>query len=134
MSKKTYAIPSCCPACGGGLYVSELRCTSCSTEIRGRFGQSEFAALDGENLRFLRAFIAARGSIKEVEMALGISYPTVRARLEKLIEALGLSASGRDEDAIRAEIAGRRSEILSMVERGEIEVGDAERMLGELRD
>lgn len=67
-------------------------------------------------------------------MALGISYPTVRARLEKLIEALGLSASGRDEDAIRAEIAGRRSEILSMVERGEIEVGDAERMLGELRE
>ncbi len=134
MAKKTFLIPAGCPACGGKLSVVETACDACGTLVRGRFEQNEFARLGAEDLSFLRAFIAARGSIKDVEAALGISYPTVRARLEKLIEALGLSPSSRAEDALKAELGARRGEILAKLETGELSVADAEKQLAELKE
>ena len=50
---------------------------------------NEFALLPKEHLDFLRLFVKTRGNLKEVERILGVSYPTVRARLDALLKALG---------------------------------------------
>ena len=50
---------------------------------------NEFALLPKEHLDFLRLFVKTRGNLKEVERILGVSYPTVLARLDALLKALG---------------------------------------------
>src|SRR5687767_2349946 len=81
-----------CPVCGGQLHVTHLKCGECATELSGEFVANEFARLAADKLEFLRTFLACRGNLKEVEAALGISYPTVRARLDQLLAALRLGA------------------------------------------
>lgn len=66
-------------------------------------------------------FLTSRGNIKEVERLLGISYPTVRSRLDAIIEALGYRVE-REEDQ-------RRKEILEAVNKGEISSEEAVRLL-----
>ena len=78
-----------CPVCRGALAVTQLACESCSLKMEGRFGSCEFCKLPEESLEFLRSFIRCRGVIKEVEKELGVSYPTVRNRLDRLVAELG---------------------------------------------
>jgi hypothetical protein len=68
--------------------VREVWCPACDVSVRGHFAQCEFCALPEEQLNFLRLFVARRGNLREVERELGISYPTVRARLDELLRAL----------------------------------------------
>ncbi len=82
-----------CPTCGGPLEVRELGCPVCELTLRGRFRRCEFCALPEEQLSFLRLFVSRRGNLREVERELGVSYPTVRARLDDLLQALGYSPS-----------------------------------------
>lgn len=110
-------MPVRCPACEGPLAVRVLFCPACGTEVSGRFALSEFALLPKEHLEFLRLFVRARGNLKEVERALGVSYPTVRARLEALLRALGY------EEAEEARTG--RLEVLEALRRGEITVEEA---------
>jgi hypothetical protein len=91
-----------CPVCSGVEFdVMKIRCRNCDTRIEGDFTVSRFALLPQEHLDFLLTFIRCRGNIKDVEKELGISYPTVRARLDRAIEALGFEekrdANGRVE-------------------------------------
>ena len=62
---------------------------------------NEFALLPKEHLDFLRLFVKTRGNLKEVERILGVSYPTVRARLDALLKALGYE---EDEGKDRLEV------------------------------
>lgn len=133
MTKKTYDFRGPCPVCGGAMAVSRLSCDGCGSELSGRFRQSEFASLSGEDLDFLRAFLRARGVIKDVETLLGISYPTVRGRLERLVERLGLGAGKTERAALEGELAARRDEVLDKLAAGEITADEAERRLAELR-
>ena len=82
------AAPGSCPICGTELLVTRLDCPSCETRIEGRFAQNRFSRLPVEHLAFLEVFVRNRGVIKDVEAELGISYPTVRARLDDLLRAL----------------------------------------------
>lgn len=84
-----YPLPSACPVCAHPLEVTGLACPVCGTRIEGRFELNEFARLPAEQLEFLRLFVRARGNLKELERSLGVSYPTVRARFEELLKALG---------------------------------------------
>jgi hypothetical protein len=70
----------------------------------------------------MQVFLRCRGSLKDVERELGISYPTVRNRLDQVLQALGLAAApGTD----------RRSEILLALESGEMSPQEAvERLRG----
>lgn len=120
-----YQMPVKCPVCSGELAVSRLTCTRCSTTIEGEFVPCKFCRLPAEQMEFVEAFIKCRGNIKEVEKELGISYPTVRSRLDGVIEALGYSV--RKEDG--QEEASRRQNILEALERGEITAPEAARML-----
>jgi len=79
-----------CPVCAGELAISRLHCRTCGTTLEGEFGVGRFGKLSHEQLALLESFLRSRGNLKEMERALGISYPTVRARVEALVQALGL--------------------------------------------
>jgi hypothetical protein len=111
-------IPNKCPSCSGRLVVTELCCSDCKTTIKGSFELPQFATLAPEDENFLRIFLAARGNIKEVERQLNISYPTVKARLDAMLNRLGLGS-------LQAEAKRRRLEIVERLERGEIPAQEA---------
>jgi hypothetical protein len=104
-----------------------LQCTSCGTAVEGHFELSKFSRLDPEQLAFLELFLKARGNIKEVERELGLSYPTVRARLDALLITLGYAV----ESDRKAEQMKRRREILDDLDAGKLTAEDALRMLRE---
>jgi hypothetical protein len=88
---------STCPVCEGELLISRLHCRSCGTALEGEFGVGRFGRLSREQLALLESFLRAKGNLKEMERELGISYPTVRGRVDALVRALGL-ADGTDEE------------------------------------
>ncbi|GGM09704.1 DUF2089 domain-containing protein [Deinococcus aerophilus] len=100
-------------------HVTELRFPTSGVTVRGSFELNEFATLTPENLEFLRLYIRVRGNLKEVERVLGVSYPTVRARFDTLLRAIGYEP----------ELADPQAEILSSLERGEITPDEAARKL-----
>lgn len=117
-----------CPACGDSLAVRRLQCVRCDTAIEGHFVQSRFDRLSPEQQHFVEVFLLARGNIKEVERVLGISYPTVRNRLDGVLEAMGydVERSGTDGDE-----GNRRTQILEQLDRGEITAAQAIKLLKE---
>ncbi len=117
-------IISRCPVCAGELKVTRLKCGACETVIENDFALSKFDYLSDDDLHFTETFIKCRGNIKEVEKELGISYPTVRSRLDGIIKKLGYEeASSPDEEAMR------REEVLCRLEQGEITAKEALQML-----
>lgn len=88
-----------CPSCSGELEIRELYCPACDIQMRGHFAgaeQSPFSRLNDEQEAFLRLFVLSRGNLSDVERSLGVSYPTVRAKLDDLIAAV----SALDEQAV----------------------------------
>lgn len=83
-----YRVPHKCPICNQKLTITEVTCEACGTRMQGHFDGCRFCALSPEDASFLLTFIRNRGSIKDVERELGVSYPTVRAALDNLIIAL----------------------------------------------
>lgn len=116
-----------CPVCDKALTVTQLTCEACSLKMEGEFENCEFCKLSGENLEFLRSFIRCRGVIKDVEKELGISYPTVRSRLERLIVELGYGeAPVRSGDE-------QRYEVLEAVKEGKVTPREAVLALRSIR-
>lgn len=120
MKKK---IVSVCPVCGNKMHIIALKCNNCNTEVKGDFELDELFKLNEKQLEFVKVFIRNRGNIKEVEKELGISYPTVRNKLDEIIEALGYKVEKSDE------IALKRKEILTKLESGEISSEEAIKQL-----
>jgi hypothetical protein len=127
---------STCPVCEGELAITRLHCRSCGTALEGEFGVGRFGRLSREQLSLLESFLRSRGNLKDLERELGISYPTVRGRIEALLRALGL-ADG-DEPAVEEPVeaadapnpvndddAGERRAILDRLARREISAEDA---------
>ena len=140
-----YRAPHKCCICGEKLTITRLSCEHCGTSMEGKFTGCRFCSLTPEEELFLLTFIKNRGSIKDVERELGISYPTVRAALDNLIASLGLTdapgasdtpvtdeapAKGRrksDPDAAKA-----RKDILKMLSEHKITADEAAKKLKEL--
>ena len=117
-----------CPVCGTGMKVTELECPSCHTKVSGQFDLGKFSQLNRDQLEFVEVFVRLRGNIKEVEEELGISYPTVRKKLDDVIETLGYSPGESPEDTKKEE----RTEILTALDEGEIDFKDAMKRLENL--
>lgn len=100
-------MPKKCPACGTDMRVTLLSCPACRTEVQGSFLPDRFSQLSGEQLHFLETFIRYRGSLKDLGLEIGISYPTARNRLDSLIRALGLDETAQSKSGERLEILGR---------------------------
>ena len=84
-----------CPACSGRLYPKRLKCADCGLEVNTRYAANEFAQLEDDTLHLLRIFVLCEGRIRDMEAALGVSYPTVKARLSALRERLGLTGEAK---------------------------------------
>jgi hypothetical protein len=80
-----------CPVCDSQLTVTRLHCTTCGTTIEGGFNVGRFARLGRDQYTLLESFLRARGNLRELERELGVSYPTVRNRVEALLRALDLA-------------------------------------------
>jgi hypothetical protein len=119
-----------CPACGSDLEVTRLQCFNCDTGIEGRFETCRFCLLSREQKDFIETFIRVRGNIKEVERELGISYPTVRGRLDQVIRALGYDVRETEDDRKSDE---SRKEILARLNRGELKPDEAVRLLKQVK-
>ena len=96
---------STCPVCSGELAVTRLHCRSCGTTLEGEFSVGRFGRLTKEQLALLESFLRSRGNLRDMERELGISYPTVRSRVEALVRTLGFGP--RDGDDAGAGEAGQ---------------------------
>lgn len=114
-----------CPVCGGDTSVTKIGCDSCGTEIKGSFQLCKFCRLTTEQKTFIDVFIKCRGNIKEVEKELGVSYPTVKNRLEDVAGALGYQS----EQSGTA--SAKRKEVLDRLNKGEISAEEAINLLKE---
>ena len=116
-------VPGKCPVCGSDTMVTKVRCHDCGTAIEGSFQLCKFCKLSSDQKLFIEVFIKCRGNIKEVEKEMGISYPTVKNKLEDAAAALGYKSDGDTTPA------DRRKNILDRLNNGEISVEDALQML-----
>jgi hypothetical protein len=131
---------STCPVCSGELTIARLHCRTCGTSLEGEFGVGRFGRLNVEQLSLLESFLRARGNLKEMERELGISYPTVRGRLDALVRALGLSDGAAetasdetaDEPAETTLATDARRLILERLARREIAADEAAAALRDL--
>ncbi|MBI1756926.1 MAG: DUF2089 domain-containing protein [Fimbriimonas ginsengisoli] len=115
------------PVSGGELYISELKNEDSGVTIRGRFAIPRYARLDPEQTRFLETFLRCRGMLSSMERELGISYPTVRSRLDSMLDALEI-VPVRDEQR-REKLAEKKKKVLEQLEKGEISAAEAKARL-----
>ncbi len=89
-----------CPYCGHGMLVTQMSCEGCHVAIHAAFPMSRLGSLPVEHQRFIEMFMLAGGNLKEIAELAGVSYPTIRSRLDKIIAAL------RDEIAKTRRVKG----------------------------
>lgn len=77
-----------CPYCRGPMTVAQMSCQRCKVTIAANFPPQRLGNLPIEHQRFIEMFVLAGGSLKEIAAQTGVSYPTVRSRLDKVIEML----------------------------------------------
>nr|WP_320024181.1 DUF2089 domain-containing protein [uncultured Acetobacterium sp.] len=115
-----YKAPGKCPVCDEKLSITKLNCPKCATTIEGNFQPCEFCRLPDEDLEFIKVFIKCRGNIKDVEKELGISYPTVRGKLDTVIRGLGYEVLSKELIKEKEDKTAVRNEILDQLSNGEI--------------
>ncbi len=81
-------LPLLCPSCSSGLLVQRLSCTDCGTVVEGLYVLPALARIPKDDQAFLVEFVKASGSLKQMASLLGVSYPTVRNRLDDIIQRL----------------------------------------------
>lgn len=116
-----YQVISQCPVCTETLKITKLHCSNCHTTIENEFELSKLASLTMEQLHFVEVFLACRGNIKEVEKEMGVSYPTVRGKLNDVIHSLGYETKKRNDVD--------EKNVVAMLENGEITAEEAIKLL-----
>src|SRR3954451_23415681 len=122
-----------CPVCDSHLTVTRLHCNTCGTTIEGEFTVGRFSRLNREQYALLESFLRSRGNLRELERELGVSYPTVRNRVEALLRALDLADGApippdpprEAEASVPTVDAGTRRLILERLARHEISAEQA---------
>lgn len=104
-----------CSGCGQAMKIQRLRCNECNVNVEGDFEASALARLTVEEQAFATAFLRSHGSIKKMEALFGISYPTVKNRLNAIVTELDRTL----------EMPSPNSQILERLSRGEITVDQA---------
>jgi hypothetical protein len=145
-----HEVSGMCPVCGEAMVVTRLGCPNCTSALEGTFRMSgmsggggtgsrsgplgarseearygRLARLDREQLEFVETFLRCRGVIKNVEDMLGISYPTVKARLASVLEAMGFGSEGE----LPPERRQMRRTILADLAAGRITTEEAHQLL-----
>lgn len=120
-----YPVIGTCPVCGETLTVTRLYCRTCDTTVEGHFTLGRFYQLSPEQMAFVETFIRSEGKLTRVQEELGMSYPTVRSRLNEVIRALGYEVRESKPEVSPDE---RRS-ILEQLASGEISSQEAVQLL-----
>ena len=120
-----------CPACGSALRVERYHCETCDTRIDGRFENNALPGLNSIQLEFVKTFVRCEGKLTRMEAELGLSYPTIRNRLQDVIRAMGYEP--RPEDSGET-LADRRRVILDELDAGKISAKEAMRAIQAIRD
>lgn len=101
---------------GKSLIVERVRIVEDAITIEGQFELPSLAKLAYEDQVFVSAFAASHGSIKQMEKLFGVSYPTIKNRLNAIAEKL---------DFVEINLAQSKSEILEQIDKGELSVDEA---------
>lgn len=127
---------STCPVCESELHVTRLHCNTCGTTIEGEFNVGRFAHLGRDQMLLLEGFLRSRGNLRELERELGVSYPTIRGRVESLLRALGLTDGAPlpptppdAPSAVSGVDAQTRRDVLERLARREMSAEDAAAVL-----
>jgi hypothetical protein len=123
-----HPIVGTCPVCGETLNVTRLHCRSCDTAIEGNFTIGVFDRLSPEHLAFAESFIRNSGKLNAMEKELGLSYPTLRARLNDLRRAMGFEIE-QDEAAPAGITDDERRQILDDLAAGRLKSDEAIKLL-----
>jgi len=117
-----------CPICGDKVTITRFYCPSCYSTVDGNFEivKDPFTALSPDQLNFLLAFVRAEGRLNRLEEVLGISYPTLKNRLNDVIRALGFEP---EQDKPKVVTPAERMAILDELENGHINHEQALRYL-----
>jgi hypothetical protein len=120
-----------CPSCKAQMEPLVLGCQNCNIRMEGPFHFNEFASMSPEDLHFLRIFIRCEGRIRDMEPALGLSYPTIRTRLADLKNKL----SGEEPETKKPQDKSEQKtrDILSQLEKGEISFDEAMKKIKKAR-
>jgi hypothetical protein len=130
-----------CPACSGPVIITEIKCAHCQLLMRGEFSPGPFSALSEEQFTFVRAFLRARGNLSELEKVLGISYPTIRNKLDEINAALDQGepvVQANQEPApttppTTAPVSSERQAILQQVNAGTLSAAEALQLFKNLK-
>jgi hypothetical protein len=120
-----YPVIGKCPICGENLTVTRLYCRACDSTVEGHFTLGRFYHLAPEQMAFVETFIRCEGKLTRVQEELGMSYPTVRSRLNEVIRALGYEVSESKPDISPDE----RRLILEQLAQGDISSEEAVSLL-----
>jgi hypothetical protein len=104
MRAMPHEVIAICPVCAGELAVTRLHCRQCGTALEGDFTVGRFSRLSRDQVTLLESFLRSRGNLREMERELGISYPTVRGRVEALVRSLGFGPRDAVEDDAEPDI------------------------------
>ena len=115
-----YPAPTECPVCHDELTVTRLACSTCGTALEGRFSMGRLGLLTPEQLHFVEIFLRSEGKLVRVQKELGLSYPTVRSRLDEVIRALGYEVETEGESEVE-----ERADVLARLARGEVSAEQA---------
>lgn len=110
---------------GARFTVERVRMAETGVAIEGTFEPPPLAQLSSEDQVFVAAFVRSHGSIKEMERLFGVSYPTIKNRLNRIGALLPFA-----EVDVRTTPRGSSSELLTRLERGEMSVQE---VLAQLR-
>jgi len=91
------------------MVISELRCRKCDLRVKKDFPRCEFCQLPDEDYEFLKIFLRTEGKITDIEKILGVSYPTIKARIEQLLKSLNLKPYEETLDPLDAIAQGKMS-------------------------
>ncbi len=116
----TLTLGSPCPACAQPMHPKVLEC-ACGVRVEGAISVNEFTLLTPEQLHLLRIFVKCEGRIRDMEAALGISYPTVKARIKELKDALEIA----DDPATEGPPTVELDHVLTGLETGELSADEA---------
>ena len=114
-----------CPICSSKMSISELRCQECGVSVSGNFEIPRACLLPQDLYDFMLVFLKNRGNIRDIEKELGISYPTVRSRLDSLLENLGFKPAPTNKEI---------EDIIAKLEAGEITAEEAEKMIKKVKE
>ncbi len=136
------ALPPHCLFCDGEMVVTEIYCRQCDVTTRGRFTPGpvaefeaaqlpvlrRFARLSPEQLDLMEAFVRCEGKLNRLQEEVGLSYPTLRSRLNDMLQAMGFTPQ-QQETTQRVE----RKQVLDDLAAGKITAGEAAALLREAR-